>query len=63
MLNGKTIRSGGYIIGLVIGAGSVLLANVLLAPYGTMLDDVIGLVLFLALGSCVLFWWVRLRRQ
>jgi hypothetical protein len=64
MLNGKTpVPSGSYIIGLVLGAGFVLLANVLLAPASTTLDDVTGLTLFLAIGGCLLFWWARLRRQ
>jgi hypothetical protein len=64
MLNGKIpVPIGGYIIGLVLGAGLVLLANILLAPDGTTLEDVTGLTLFLAIGGCLLFWWYELRRQ
>jgi len=61
MLNAKH-SAAGYSIGLVLGTGFILLANVLLAPYGTAFDDVIGLMLFLALGGCAFRWW-RLYRQ
>jgi hypothetical protein len=61
MLNRKL--SAGYIIGLVLGAGLVLLATVLSAPNTNMLDDAMALMLFLALGGCLIFWWVRLRQQ
>jgi fluoride ion exporter CrcB/FEX len=55
----------GMKLGAVIGFGLFAAAHALPKPYGTMLDNVIGLIvlgLFLAVGGWVLFWWVRLRR-
>jgi len=52
-------------LGAVIGLGLVAAVHALPKPYGTMLDNVIALIvlgLFLAVGGWVLFWWVRLRR-
>jgi len=58
MLNGKP-STRGYITGFALGTGFVLLVNVLSAPHGDMLKDAVALMLFLALGVCVLFWFRR----
>jgi len=59
MLNGKP--RAGNIVGFALGTGFILLMNVLLSPYGTMLEDLIGLALFIGIGACVILGWDRLR--